>query len=76
MVTISGNVTDDEGNALNGVNVTVIDTVNDAVAATTTTDSNGDYSVSVGSNTYHVLLYYDDPNNSKDYNTESYPYIQ
>ena len=74
MVTISGNVTDDEGNPLNGVNVTIIDTVNDAVAATTTTDANGDYSVSVGSNTYHVLIYYDD--GSKDYNTESYPYIQ
>jgi len=74
MVTISGKVTDDEGNNLENVAVTVINEANDSVAATTTTASDGTYSVSVGSDSYHVLFYYVD--GSKDYNTDSKPYIQ
>jgi hypothetical protein len=74
MVDISGTVTDEDGDALDGVQVTVINETTDSVAATTTTDSNGDYSVTVGSDSYHVLFYYVD--GGSDFNTDSYPYIQ
>lgn len=73
MVDISGTVTDEEGNTLGGVEVMVIDETNDAIAASTTTASDGTYSVTVGSNTYHVMFYYSE--SGEDYNTDSYPYI-
>jgi hypothetical protein len=74
MVTISGTVTDDEGNNLENVEVWVINEATDSVAATTTTASDGTYSVTVGSDFYHVIFYYVD--GSKDYNTNSKPYVQ
>jgi len=73
MVDISGTVTDQDGNALGSVQVVVIDEANDAIAATTTTASDGTYSVTVGSNTYHVLFSYQA--SGEDYNTDSYPNI-
>lgn len=73
MVDISGTVTDNDGNPLSGATVIVIDEANDSVAATTTTASDGTYSVTVGSNSYHVLLSYQA--NGEEYNTDSYPFI-
>jgi hypothetical protein len=73
MVDISGTVTDKDGNALGGVPVAIIDEANDSVAATTTTDSSGNYSVTVGSNSYHVLFAYEE--SGEQYNTDSYPFI-
>jgi hypothetical protein len=73
MVDISGTVTDEDGETLSGVKVIVIDESNDSVAATTTTANDGTYSVTVGSNSYHVLFSYQA--NGEDYNTDSYPYI-
>jgi len=73
MVDISGTVTDEDGDTLGGVQVIVIDETNDVVAATTTTASDGTYSVTVGSNSYHVLFSYEDGGNQ--YNTDSYPFI-
>lgn len=73
MVDISGTVTDGDGEPLGGVTVIVIDEANDSVAASTTTASDGTYSVTVGSNSYHVLLSYEA--NGEQYNTDSYPYV-
>jgi len=74
MVDISGTVTDSTGSGLGGVKVVVIDEANDSVAATTTTASDGTYSVTVGSNSYHVLFSLDESGTL--YNTQSYPYVQ
>jgi hypothetical protein len=73
MVDISGTVTNNDGDSLGGVTVIVIDETNDAVAGTTTTASDGTYSITVGSNSYHVLFSYEE--SGEQYNTDSYPYV-
>ena len=74
MVDISGTVTDQDGNGIEGVKVTVINESTDSVATTTTTDANGDYLVSVGTNTYHVIIQYTD-SNGDFYNSPSNPFV-
>jgi len=50
--TLSGHVQDSSGNAISGSTVTVNDTNNDS----TTTDSSGNYSLSISSGTYNVQV--------------------
>lgn len=73
MVDISGTVTDTDGDALGGVKVVVINEANDSVAATATTASDGTYSVTVGSDSYHILYSLED--GGQRYNTDSYPEV-
>lgn len=74
MVDISGKVTDKDGNGVENVNVTVLDESDNTVVATTTTDANGDYSVTVGTNSYHVMFRYEDSEGDL-FNSESYPFV-
>jgi len=72
--TLSGTVTL-SGSGVQDATIHVINDTDDSIETTTTTDSNGDYSVSVPSgNTYHVTVRYEDSNGNK-YNDESKPFI-
>ena len=51
---ITGNVADTGGDPIEDALVTVIDTDNDTEEATTTTNSSGDYSVSLADDTYDI----------------------
>jgi hypothetical protein len=63
------------GSGVQGAILTVINDSDGTVEATTTTDSNGDYSVSVPQNeVYHVLVEYDDGQGNL-YNETSKPFI-
>ena len=55
--TISGSVVDDNGNAVGGATIKVINENTDEVAKTLTTDSNGKFSASIPESppTYHVV---------------------
>jgi len=74
MVTISGTVTNQDGEALSGVQVYVYDEVNESIAASGTTDASGNYSFTVGSNSYHILFSYEDGSGDQ-FNNESYPAV-
>lgn len=70
---ISGNVTLSGNNVQDAV-MTLINSDNDTVVATTTTDANGNYSFQVETGkTYHVTVEYNDGNNK--YNAKSKPYL-
>lgn len=70
---ISGNVTLSGNNVQDAV-MTLINSDNDTVVATTTTDANGNYSFQGETGkTYHVTVEYDDGNNK--YNAKSKPYL-
>lgn len=70
---ISGTVTLG-GTAVSGAKVYILDTTNDDLEATTTTDSNGNFGVDVpGNQEYHVAVQYDD--GSTKYNAKSKPYL-
>jgi len=73
-VPISGTVTDPNGNAIAGAAIRVIDEDADAVEATTTTDSNGDYSVNVPMSppTYHVVAIVD----GEQRTVETFPFVE
>lgn len=71
MVTISGTVTNQDDEALSGVQVYVYDEATEAVAASGLTDTNGEFSFEVGSNSYHILFSYED--GSDQFNANSYP---
>lgn len=71
--TIAGTVEFDLAGA-DGAEVFVIDTSNDTLAATTTTDSSGNFSVSVSTGEYHVVARYTD-SNGVTYSDESRPFI-
>lgn len=71
---IAGTVTLN-GSGVQGAKVYVIDTNSDTVVGTATTDTNGDYSVTVPAEPpYHVAVQYDD--GSQKYNALSKPYIE
>lgn len=71
--TVSGTVTL-SGSPVQGATIEVIDQTNGDLEATTTTDSNGDYSVSVESGiTVHVCCRYDDGVDT--YNSKSKPFV-
>lgn len=76
MSRLSGSVTL-SGSAVSGATVYVVDSVNDTVAAVTTTDANGDWEATGLANSaqerYHALVQYDD--GSTKYNAESLPYL-
>jgi hypothetical protein len=62
------------GSGVQGARVFVIDTDTDTIEATATTDTYGDYSVTVPAEApYHVAVQYDD--GSQKYNALSKPYI-
>jgi hypothetical protein len=76
-ITISGTV-DADGSTTSGILVYILQvdgsTPSASVETTTTTDSSGNWSVSVPEgNTYHVAAQYDD--GSTEYAGESKPYI-
>jgi len=71
--TVSGNVTL-SGSPVQGATIEVIDQTNGDLEATTTTDSNGDYSVTVETGiTVHVCCRYED--GGTQYNSESKPFV-
>jgi hypothetical protein len=71
---ISGTVTLNQS-ATQGVQIVVINTNTDSVAATTTTDSNGDYTVDVPANSaFHIAAQYEDGQGDK-YNALSKPFL-
>lgn len=74
MVTVSGTVTDQDGNGIGGVVVRVINEVSESVVANGTTASDGTYSFSVGTDSYHVIFSYEDADGNL-YNANSYPAI-
>jgi hypothetical protein len=72
--TISGTVTLG-GAGQQNVTVLVINSDTDSLVTTTTTDSNGDYSVDVPANTtYHLAVQYDDGQGNQ-YNAKSKPFL-
>jgi hypothetical protein len=72
--TISGVVTI-SGTGVQGAKIYVINQENDSIEATATTDSNGNYSVTVPAlPLYHVTVQYDD--GSEKYNAPSKPYVK
>lgn len=72
-VTISGTATLN-GNAVQGAKVYVIDTSNDTIQTTATTDSNGNYAVSVPYGPeYHIAAQYE--SGGDQYNAESKPFV-
>lgn len=73
MVTISGTVQDTNGDPLQGVTVIIVNATTESVAATATTDSNGEYSQSVGADIYHILFSYED--SGEQYQTGSKPNV-
>ena len=76
MAEIRGNVTDKNGNPLDGVKVYLINDTGGTLVGSSTTDSNGDYSFTnlSSSDQYHVLAQYTDADGNL-YNAESYPYV-
>lgn len=71
--TISGQAVQG-GSGVSGAKIYVIDTGSDSVVATTTSDSNGNWSAKAEPNTtVHVVAQYDD--GTDQYNVESLPFI-
>lgn len=74
MASISGTVTLD-GSGVSGAKVYVINDTDGTLEGSTTTDSNGDYSISVtGGITVHVAVQYEDGNGNQ-YNDHSKPFV-
>lgn len=71
---ISGTVTDADGNTVDGATVVAIDQADDEIIGSTTTASDGTYSISASQDTdAHVLVEYDD--GSTWHHDFSYPWV-